>query len=238
MTEPAPLTQRLAKRLAEQLGCSRRDAERYIAGGWVLVDGVVIEEPQFRVAEQDIVLHEKATLADIEPVTILFNKPPELELTPDLIRLETQVDNDRSGIRPLQNHFRALNPTSPLDTLSSGLLVLTQDWRIARKLVEDADRVEQEFVVEVSGELSEQQLKLLNHGMRFNGKQLPPIKVSWQSEARLRFALKGVQPGQIRWMCEQVGLQVLGVRRLRIGRIALAGIPVGQWRYMLGYERF
>ena len=88
------------------------------------------------------------------------------------------------------------------------------------------------------GELSEEGLKLLNHGLTFNGKPLSPAKVSRQSETRLRFALKGVQPGQILFMCDSVGLQLLNLRRLRIGRLSMGKLPVGQWRYLAPYEKF
>ena len=128
--------------------------------------------------------------------------------------------------------------TDMLDKDASGLLVFTQDWHVARKLVDDAAKVEQEFIVEVTGELMPNGLQLLNHGLSFNGKPLPPIKVSWQNETRLRFALKGVQAGQIAHMCRMVGLTIVSIKRLRIGRVPLAGLAAGQWRYLLGYERF
>jgi 23S rRNA pseudouridine2604 synthase len=121
---------------------------------------------------------------------------------------------------------------------ASGLLVCTQDFRVARKLNDDATTIEQEYVVEVAGELPPDGLKLLNHGLSYNGKALPPIKVSWQNETRLRFALKGVQNGQITHMCKSVGLQVLAMKRLRIGRVSMAKLQAGQWRYLSGYERF
>ncbi|MDD2928981.1 MAG: RNA-binding protein, partial [Sideroxydans sp.] len=109
---------------------------------------------------------------------------------------------------------------------------------VSRKLVDGAATVEQEYVAEVTGELSDEGLKLLNHGLIFNGKALSPAKVSRQSETRLRFALKGVQPGQIAFMCESVGLQLLGLRRLRIGRLSMGKLPSGQWRYLAPYEKF
>jgi len=131
-----------------------------------------------------------------------------------------------------------LNLTEELEVKASGMLVFTQDWHIARKLIDDAARVEQEYIVEVAGNLQEGGLALLQHGLSFNGKSLAPCKVSWQNETRLRFALKGVQRFQIVHMCEAVGLQVVAMKRIRIGRISMAGLPVGQWRYLLGYERF
>ncbi|CDG83988.1 rRNA pseudouridine synthase [Janthinobacterium agaricidamnosum] len=240
-------TVRLAKRLAEQLPCSRREAELYIEGGWVSVDGVLVEEAGARVsAEQAVVLAAGAKLDEIPPVTILLHKPAGVngaigsEGKPALACLNQ--DNlllvEHAGQRFLKRHLAGLTLTNPLDTMASGLLVFTQDFRVVRKLVDEAKIVEQEFIVEVSGAIAPDGLKLLNHGLPFNGKPLPPIKVSWQNETRLRFALKNVQPGQIVHMCGLVGLTVVAMKRLRIGRISMAALPSGQWRYLTGYERF
>lgn len=233
---------RLAKRLAEQLPCSRREAELYIAGGWVTVDGLVVEEPQFMVDEQKIELHPEANLTAVEPVTILFHQPPEADMNAEAAQQaicgDTHAADDPSGIPVLKRHFTQLKQCMPLEKGAGGLLVFTQDWRVARKLIDDAATVEQEYIVEVAGELPTAGLKLLNHGLSFNGRVLPPIKVSWQNETRLRFALKGLQPGQIAHMCKSVGLEVLGMKRIRLGRIAMAKLPPGQWRYLMPHERF
>lgn len=234
MTTPV----RLAKRIVEIAACSRREAELYIAGGWVSVDGVVVEEPQFMVAEQTVVLHPEATLTPVVPVTLLFHQPADIEFTPQMLCADTHAADDHSGIRQLKQHFVRLTQCLPLQAGASGMAVFTQDFHVSRKLGDDAAAIEQEYVVEVAGELMPDGLKLLNHGLSFNGKPLPPVKVSWQNETRLRFAFKGVQPGQIAHMCKSVGLQVLAMRRLRIGRLSLGKLPSGQWRYMLGYERF
>jgi 23S rRNA pseudouridine2604 synthase len=238
MTEPV----RLAKRLAALVHCSRREAELYIAGGWVKVDGQVVEEPQFMVSEQKVELHPDAKLVPVEPVTILLHQPHDVELNADsmkrLICADTRAADDHSGIHPLRQHFVRLTPCLPLELHASGLSVLTQDYRVTRKLTEDASTIEQEYIVEVAGELVPDGLKLLNHGLSFKGKALPPVKVSWQSETRLRFALKGVQAGQIAHMCKSVGLQVLAMKRIRIGRVAMAKLPLGQWRYLAPYEKF
>lgn len=239
MTEPV----RLSKRIAELLSCSRREAEQYIEGGWVLVDGQRVEEQGFRVLpQQSVELLPEASLAPVAPVTILLHKPAGVDIDANsaaqFIRLETHTDDDRSGIRFIQKHLSGLTLVLPLENYASGLLVLTQDWRIERKLVADAAKVEQEFIVEVSGEIVADGLKLLNHGLKFKGRELAPVKASWQNESRLRFALKGVQPGQIKNMCEQVGLNVQTIRRIRIGRLPMAGLQAGQWRYLLGYEQF
>ena len=117
-------------------------------------------------------------------------------------------------------------------------MVYTQDKRIARKLAEDIESLEQECIVEVKGNIAPNGLQRLRHGLSFNGRPLPPIKVSWQSETKLRFALNGIRPGQIPAMCDAVGLTVVALKRIRIGRVPLAKVPEGQWRYLQPWERF
>lgn len=234
-------TERLAKALARQADCSRQQAEIWITSGCVTVDGAVVEEPGMRVAgDQVITLANHANAKAPLPVTILLHKPAGVsaQAALELIIAENITMDDRSGQRFLKRHRTGLNPGDALDTASSGLMVFTQDWHITRKLVDDGAKVEQEYIVEVTGDIVPYGLALLNHGLSFNGKPVPPIKVSWQNETRLRFAIKGAQPGQITHMCAQVGLEVLSCRRIRIGRVPMASLAAGQWRYLLGYERF
>ena len=240
MTEPI----RLAKRVAEMLPCSRREAEQYIEGGWVRVNGQVVEEPQFRVLSETVELDPQARLTPIEPVTILLNKPPGYHAGEGanpahlLLSPATRASNDDSGIHLLKKHFTGLTSTTALETDASGLIVFTQNWHVARKLGDDADTVEHEVIVEIAGELIPHGLKRLSHGLIFNGKPLPPCKVSWQNETRLRFAIKAARLGQIAHMCERVGLEVLSMKRIRIGRVPMAQLPLGQWRYLRADERF
>ena len=248
-------TVRLAKRLAEMLACSRREAEQYIEGGFVTVDGLVVEEPQFRVQNQSIALSPDASLLALTPVTILLHKPAGYEASDppganpasagksaaQLLTAANHASDDRSGIRPLKKHFTASELLTPLATAASGLVVFSGDWRVARKLREDARVLEHEVVVEVSGEIKPGGLERLNridHGFTYRGALLPPAKVSWQSETRLRFALKGEVPGQIAYMCDSVGLKIEAMKRLRVGRLPLSQLQPGQWRYLMPYERF
>jgi 23S rRNA pseudouridine2604 synthase len=236
MTEPL----RLAKCVVALAQCSRREAEQYIEGGWVRVDGEVIDEPQFMVTGQQVTLDPEATLEVAEPATILLHKPAGLDedAARRLISPDSHVGDDRSGVRPLKRHFARLVSRLPLPAEGSGLVVYTQDWRVRRRLEDEGDRIEQELLVEVSGELAPNGLALLNHGLNFNGYAMPPIKVSWQSEHRLRFAIRRMQPSQIGRMCEAVGLRMLSMKRLRIGRLPLARMPAGEWRYAAASERF
>jgi len=237
---------RLAKRVAELRACSRREAELLITGGWVRVDGSVIEEPQFRVVDQHIEIDPQANPAQAEPVTLLLHKPPGYHTgqgdsehaAAQLLNATTLWAEDASGNQPLKMHFTQLTACVPLETTASGLVVFSQDWRVVRKLTEDAASVEHEIVVEVAGELSPLDLKRLNQGIAFNGRTPPAIKVSWQNETRLRVALKGAQVGQIAHMCEAVGLQVRSMKRIRLGGVSMGKLPAGHWRYLRGDERF
>ena len=240
MTDPV----RLAKYVADLAQCTRIEAEQYIKGGWVSVDGRVIEDPAHPVSNESVLLDPAAQLETVEPATVLLHKPVGYDTisgrkaAAGLVQPETRWAEDPSGVRMLDRHFHRLTPLVPLDAEASGLMVLTQDGRVWRRLTEDGDAIEQEFVVEVGGEIAPYGLRKLNHGLHYNGRALPPCKVSWQNEIRLRFALKGVQGGQLRDMCKQVGLDVIAIRRLRIGKVALAKMPVGAWRYLPVGERF
>lgn len=238
MTEPV----RLSKRLIELIGCSRREAELYIEGGWVTVDGVVVDKPQFAIVDQQVELLPGATARPIEPVTLLLHQPADFVGDDDaLARLmtpETWWADDRSGIRRLGGHFVRLSHALALQPGASGLAVFTQDWKTLRKLTEDADRLEQEYIVEVGGEISANTLERIKGGSSSKGWSLPPCNVSRQSETHLRFALKKPLPGVIRRMCESAGLQVVAMKRIRIGAVPMGKLPVGQWRYLAARERF
>lgn len=237
-------SERLSKRLIQQLACSRREAELYIENGWVTVDGRVIEEPQFKVQDQQIALLPGAVAETLPPVTILVNKPEGMgcgmgaNSVQQLLTMANHSADDASGIRPLQRHLNRLNLITLLETDASGLLVYSQSPSVVRKLTAEANTLEHEYTVETSGTVADNGLKRLSFGISYKGVTLPPCKVSWQSENRLRFAIKAVQPGQLRFMCESVGLQLVSMRRLRIGRTGLAKLPVGQWRYLGLDERF
>lgn len=240
MSEPI----RLSKRVIELTGCSRREAELYIEGGWVRVDGVVVEQPQFKIVDQHVEVDPNATLEPLEPATLLLHQPVAVQSGPwrtsvvPTIALENHSPDDLSGIQPLHRHLTRLSAPMPLDHGASGLVVLTQDWRVVRRLTEDSARIEQEYQVEVRGTIATDGLARLCHGQSYQSRVLPPCKASWQSENRLRFAIKHVHAGQLRHMCAQVGLEVTAIKRLRIGRIPLSRMAPGQWRFLPTGERF
>lgn len=213
---------RLNKRLADDLGCSRTEAERYIAGGYVTVDGELCEEPGARVTPaQQVALLPDAVAAEIPPVTIILNKNAGDESSPRLITPENQLGD----VRFLRAHLNNLKLLAPLEASANGLIVFTQDYRVERKLTE---ALEHELVVEVNGKIKEGGLAQLNQGM----------KASWQNETRLRIATKILKPGLIERLCRDVGLSVRSIKRIRLGRLPLSSLPPGQWRYLTDFERF
>jgi 23S rRNA pseudouridine2604 synthase len=155
-----------------------------------------------------------------------------------LITPENHWEEDPIKRRVEARHLRKLAPAGRLDIDSTGMLVLTQDGRIAKQLIGEKSDVEMEYMVRVEGPLSFDGLNLLNHGLMLDGVALQPAKVSWQNEDQLRFALREGRKRQIRRMCELVGLTVVGLKRVRIGQVKLAKLPPGKWRYLGDFEKF
>jgi 23S rRNA pseudouridine2604 synthase len=239
---------RVSKLMAAQGLCSRREADSYIERGWVFVDGERITELGTKILpSQKITLALAASAAQTARVTVLLNKPigyvssqPEPGYKPavTLITPDTQYKEDRSTLRFDRAHLQGLAPAGRLDIDSTGLLVLTQDGRIARQLIGADSGVEKEYLVRVQGALSKRGLELLNHGISLEGVALKPARVTWQNRDQLRFILQEGKKRQIRRMCEVVGIAVVGLKRVRIGNVRLDDLPIGQWRYLRADERF
>ncbi|MDP3841594.1 MAG: pseudouridine synthase [Oxalobacteraceae bacterium] len=248
MSEPL----RLSKRMSELGLCSRREADAWIERGWVRVDGVVVSTLGSKVLpQQKISVERQASAEQSKRVTILINKPmgyvsgqAEDGYTPAiaLVKAETRWKEDGAPEKFHPTQLRSLVAAGRLDIDSVGLLVLTQDGRIAKHLIGADTSVEKEYLVRVQygkpGKLPDDQLKRLNHGLMLDGKLLLPAKVRWQNEDQLSFTLREGKKRQIRRMCDIVGLKVLGLKRVRIGNVTLGDLPTGEWRYLRADEQF
>jgi 23S rRNA pseudouridine2604 synthase len=238
---------RLSKLMAERGLCSRREADEFIERGWVFVDGRRVSELGVRVgADVRITLAAEAARTQQQRVTLLLHKPvgyvsgqPEPGYAPavSLIGPDNQADRD-SAQRFHPSHLKNLAPAGRLDIDSTGLLVLTQDGRVARQLIGEDSKVEKEYLVRVEGSLAENGLALLNHGLWLDDRPLRPAQVEWVNDDQLRFVLREGRKRQIRRMCELVGLKVVGLKRVRIGQVKLGDLPLGQWRFLREDERF
>ena len=253
-------TVRLNKRMAELGLCSRREADAWIEQGWVRVNGQVAEMGMQVGSTDRITVEREAQAQQEQQVTVLLHKPMGYvsgqaedghEPAMVLFQARNQWSGDTTRIRFSPAQFKGLAPAGRLDIDSVGLLVMTQDGRVARQLIgEDAD-MEKEYLVRVTcagpqGDIAvnvqahfpEAQMQRLRHGLSLDGKALKPAQVEWQNPEQLRFVLKEGKKRQIRRMCEQVGLKVVGLKRIRMGRIHLGALPVGQWRYLGPKESF
>ena len=250
------VTVRLNKRMAELGMCSRREADDWIARGWVRVNGQPAAIGQPVAPDARIEVAREAEQQQRQQVTILINKPVGYvsgqaedghEPAVVLVQPQNRWAECNSRMRWGHQQLRGLAPAGRLDIDSIGLLVLTQDGRVARQLIGEDSTIEKEYLVRVSygGEainvqavFSPEKLKLLCHGLSLDGQPLRPAQVSWQNPEQLRFVLREGKKRQIRRMCEQVGLFVTGLKRVRIGQVNLGHLPVGQWRYLAPHEGF
>ena len=233
---------RISKILSELGLCSRREADEYIKQGLVLLDGNVVNELGTKACRsQKIELNKKAKTKQAKKLTILLNKPvgyishldddKEFKPASDLINPDNYFSNELNNRSSLFNK-EGLAPAGRLDIDSTGLLILTQDGTMAKKIIGENVVVEKEYLVKVQGDLTDENLKLLNHGLTLDGYKLKPAKVSWQNENQLKFILIEGRNRQIRKMCAMVNLKVVTLKRVRIGNIRLGNIPLGQWYFL------
>jgi 23S rRNA pseudouridine2604 synthase len=242
--------------MAELGLCSRREADDWIANGWVRVNGSIAQMGMQVSPDARIDVDRRAQGQQAQQVTILLHKPigyvsgqAEEGYQPavTLVSPRTHWKGDASHTRFSPAQLKGLAPAGRLDIDSTGLLVLTQDGRVARQLIGEDSGVEKEYLVRVSfGNVATNvqdafpatQLARLRHGLSLDGKPLKPAQVDWQNPEQLRFVLTEGKKRQIRRMCEQVGLKVVGLKRIRIGRVMLGNLPLGQWRYLGPHESF
>ncbi len=247
--------ERLSKRIMQLRQCSRREAEQYIEAGFVRVDGVVVEEPQRRVSTEQVTVDPQASLLNLLSVTLVLNKPvgwsDGVETQRDargpkdvrnLLTLAQHSPQDRSGVRCLKRHLTQLDASVPLEYQASGLLAFTQDFRVQRKLMEDMPFIEQELMLDVRGEVLPDSLGPIERAKRDERLRLPDFKISVGSanpeRSKLRLAVKGSHLGLAHYLCELVGLELLALRRIRLGRVSLGDLEEGTWRYLAEGERF
>ena len=231
---------RLSKLMAQRGVCSRREADAFIEQGLVSVNGVVVDRLGTKVApDVEITLAPQAVKKQNELITIVLNKPvgyvsaqPEPGYPP-AIKLITASNQFGKGIKRLRpEHLKGLAVAGRLDIDSQGLLLFTQDGRMAKKIIGEESRVEKEYIVRVRGSLSDDGLRLLRDGLALDGRPLKPAHVEWINRDQLRFVLREGRTRQIRRMCDLVGLKVVGLKRVRIGKIKLGDLPEGKWRFL------
>jgi 23S rRNA pseudouridine2604 synthase len=237
---PEPI--RLNKWLAQSGVCSRREADALIADGRVSIDGAPVQDAGRKVETGQTVALDAAGQADLASgVTLLIHKPvgyvsgqPEPGKTP-AVRLLTRDRLDGPGQPPARD--ASLPPIGRLDEDSRGLLLLSSDGVVAKAVIGPDSDLEKEYLVEVSGRITEAALSRLRHGLELDGRKLRPARVTQTGPQGLRFILKEGRKRQIRRMCDLVGLSVVDLLRIRIGSLTLDGLAEGRWRLLTDQER-
>ena len=237
---------RLSKLMSERGICSRREADDFIARGLVFVDGVKVSELGVKFPSSvKIELAGRAAEDQRNRVTILLNKPigyvsaqPEKDYEPaiKLLSPDNYYGEGRANFDP--RDLSELAVAGRLDIDSQGLLIFTQDGRIAKQLIGENSLIEKEYLVRVAGKLSPENLAKLNYGLSLDGQKLKKAKVEWVNQDQLRFVLTEGKKRQVRRMCEAVGLEVKGLKRVRVGKIMLGKLPEGKWRLLDETEQF
>jgi 23S rRNA pseudouridine2604 synthase len=232
--------QRVNKWLASEGVCSRREAEALIADGAVRIDGQRVEDAGRKIEPGQTI--EVATADAGAQITAVLNKPigyvsaqPEAGQIP-AARLLTK-ENLVGAADALPTKTTSLAPLGRLDQDSRGLLLLSEDGVLAKALIGETSKLDKEYLVRVSGQITDRKLALLRHGLALDGKQLKPAKIEQVEPQRLRFILNEGRKRQIRRMCELVELGVSDLLRLRIGPLKLGDLKEGKWRALTSAER-
>ena len=235
---------RLSKLMAQRGVCSRREADVFIEQGMVSVNGVIVDQLGAKVApDAEITLAPQAVKKQKELITIILNKPvgyvsaqPEPGYAPAIKLITVANQFGKGNKRLMPEHLKGLAVAGRLDIDSQGLLLFTQDGRLAKKIIGEDSRVEKEYIVRVRGLLSDDGLRLLRGGLALDGKPLKPAQVEWINRDQLRFVLREGRKRQIRRMCDLLGLKVVGLKRVRVGNIKLGDLPEGKWRFLKADE--
>ncbi len=238
---------RLSKLMGERKLCSRREADRLIEKGWVLVDGQIVDVLGTKVSPQaTISLKNEATQLQKRKLTLLLNKPlgivscqPEKDYKEalELINPKSRDTNYKTQLK-LPSIVPYLSTAGRLDINSTGLLILTEDGRIAKQLIGEDSEIEKEYLVRIDGIVTPDKIRRLQYGLILDGKRLKAAKVDILEPHLLRFTLKEGRKRQIRRMCDCVQLYVTAIKRVRVGQIRLQSLKEGCWRFLEADESF
>jgi 23S rRNA pseudouridine2604 synthase len=223
---------RLAKRVAADQNCSRREAEALIVAGGVQVAGKVVTDPARRVQEEQTVsVNRLVSMAALAPMTLVLFKPADRVANLAWLQDTVGLKAAQPGIWGHERLAKMQMPL-PLAKPASGLCIFSDDVGVLRHLEDRRSPMEQEWMATLDGTVNEATLKALNGpGIRASiNRQTDTLTV-------LRIAGKDIDGQELgRWLDQQCPLQDL--RRQRVGRLSLAPLDPGQWRQLEGYERF
>lgn len=224
--------------------CSRREADRLIEQGLVLVNGKIVDQLGSKVLPSDRVeLRQKAQDQLSKKVSLILNKPvgyashgtdQGYPTVLDLILKKNQFDKSQAFSPKIKE---GLAPVGRLDIESQGLMLLTQEGRVAKAVIGENVEMEKEYLVRFTGEVTNEKLTHLSSGkIILDGRKLKPAQVTRLNQDQLQIVLTEGVKRQIRRMMEEVDLKVTGLKRVRVGPIRLSDLPEGEWRFLSADE--
>ncbi len=232
---------RISKLLAARGICSRREADSYLERGLVQVDGRLAVLGERVAPTARITLSAAARKQQDRRLTLLLNKPlgyvsgqPEDGYQSAHVLLTPTA---YAGARPAPRVPPGLAVAGRLDIDSQGLLVFTDDGRIARLLI-GGNTIEKEYLVRLDAPITDSELSTLRGPLSLDERPLRPVRVERLGPDHLAMTLTEGRKRQIRRMLKLVGREVRALKRVRIGRVRLGGLKPGQWRLLGAGERF
>lgn len=215
---------RLNKFISDSGICSRRQADKFIEGGHVFINGKrasvgaqVGTGDKVRVNGQYLEPRGGEAL-----VLIALNKPRGVVSTTEL--------TDKDNLVDFVNHSKRIFPIGRLDKDSQGLIFLTNEGDLVNKILRAGNKHEKEYVVTVDKPLTQAVIDGMSAGVPMLGVMTKKCKIVKEAENRFRITLIQGLNRQIRRMCEHFDYEVTKLERVRIMHIDLKGIPLGEWR--------
>jgi len=218
------LSTRLNKYISESGICSRREADRYIEQGLVLINGKRAGIGDRVTAGDEVKVNGRLIEAqdNSELVLIALNKPVGIVSTTD--------EGEKDNIVDYVNHSTRIFPIGRLDKDSQGLIFLTNHGDLVNKILRAGNSHEKEYLVTVDKPITDEFIRGMGAGVPILGQKTKKCKVKKEAAMVFRNTLVQGLNRQIRRMCEYFGYEVTKLERIRIMNVSLAGLPVGEWR--------
>ena len=223
---------RLQKILARAGVCSRRKAEQYINQGRVIVDGKIVTEQglKFDPARHQILVDGKPLPPPEEKIYLLLNKPKGYVTT----LKDPQGRPIVTSLLPDISH--RVFPVGRLDFDTEGALLLTNDGPLAQRVLHPGNEVNKTYVAVVAGNPDRRRLKMLERGIKLEGRKTAPAKIKIKSAAdrttTIAITIHEGRKRQVRKMFAAIGHRVLFLKRVAYGKLKLGSLPLGKYRFL------
>ncbi|MCK4997254.1 23S rRNA pseudouridine(2604) synthase RluF [Candidatus Pacearchaeota archaeon] len=215
---------RINKYISDSGLCSRREADKLVEAGKVLINGELAVTGSKVDAGDEVFVNGKLIEIKSERIYMAFNKPTGVTCTTD--------SKDPDNIIDFIGYNERIFPIGRLDKMSEGLIFLTNDGDIVNKILRAGNSHEKEYVVKIDKPVTEEFVKKMSNGVEILGTVTQKCQVEKKSNYSFRIVLTQGMNRQIRRMCEKLGCNVVKLKRVRIMNIKLHGILCGQWRYL------